>query len=96
VPARVAPRPPGSPRCSWPPPPPASSSHDTPTHRDVSHHCTDVALVLTLGCSARLVLLHLFTLRDALSLLDYDDDRSIFDFKMLLLRCGSGGKREAQ
>jgi hypothetical protein len=43
-----------------------------------------------------LVLLHLFTLRDALSLLDYDGNQSIFDFKMLLLRCGGGGKREAQ
>ncbi|OEL23258.1 Condensin-2 complex subunit G2 [Dichanthelium oligosanthes] len=46
-----------------------------------------VALALTSGSSARPVLRRLFALRDALALLDYDDDQSIYDFKMLLLRC---------
>ena len=46
-----------------------------------------VALALTCGSSARPVLRRLFALRDALPLLDYDDDQSISDFKMLLLRC---------
>jgi condensin-2 complex subunit G2 len=46
-----------------------------------------VALALTSGTSARPILRRLFALRDALPLLDYDDDQSISDFKMLLLRC---------
>jgi condensin-2 complex subunit G2 len=46
-----------------------------------------VALALTSGNSARPVLRRLFALRDALLLLDYDDDQSISDFKQLLLRC---------
>ncbi|EER91229.1 hypothetical protein BDA96_01G175100 [Sorghum bicolor] len=46
-----------------------------------------VALALTSGSSARPVIRRLFALRDALPLLDYDDHQSIYDFKMLLLRC---------
>ncbi|CAN6317592.1 unnamed protein product [Urochloa humidicola] len=46
-----------------------------------------VALALTSGTKARPVLRRLLALRDALPLLDYDDDQSISDFKMLLLRC---------
>ncbi|KAK3146739.1 hypothetical protein QOZ80_3BG0271110 [Eleusine coracana subsp. coracana] len=45
-----------------------------------------VAQALTASSSARPVLRRLFALRDALPLLDYADE-SIFDFKMLLLRC---------
>lgn len=39
------------------------------------------------SATARPVLRRLLALRDALALLDYDDDDSISDFKMLLLRC---------
>ncbi|CAN6323290.1 unnamed protein product [Urochloa humidicola] len=46
-----------------------------------------VALALTSGTKPRPVLRRLLALRDALPLLDYDDDQSISDFKMLLLRC---------
>jgi hypothetical protein len=49
------------------------------------------------GSSARSVLRHFFALCDTLLLLDYDDDQSISNFKMLRLHCGGGGGgREGQ
>jgi hypothetical protein len=50
-------------------------------------------VALISGSSARLVLYRLFTLRNALPPLDYDDNKSISKFKMLLPHCIGG--REA-
>lgn len=46
-----------------------------------------VALAVISGSSDRLVLYRLFMLRNVLPLLDYDDNKSISKFKMLLPCC---------
>jgi hypothetical protein len=51
-----------------------------------------VALALTCGSSAKSVLHRIFMLHDALPLLDYDDDQSISDFKMLMPRYSGSGR----
>lgn len=51
-----------------------------------------VALVLTSNSNTRPILRGLFVHRDTLPLLNYDNDQSIFDFNMLLLICGDGGR----
>lgn len=82
---------PSSTRCSCPLAPSASSSPSASERESL------VVQKLSSGSSARSVLRHLFALYDTLLLLDYDDDQSISNFKMLQLHCGDGGGgREAQ
>jgi hypothetical protein len=50
-----------------------------------------VALVLTSGSSARSIFCDLFALPNARLLLHYENNQNIFDFKMILLRCGDDG-----
>jgi hypothetical protein len=55
-----------------------------------------VPIELTSNSGARPILRHLFMICDTLPLLDYDydDDKCIYDFKMLLLHCDGGGGEE--
>jgi hypothetical protein len=72
-------------------------------HRRVGHEALVaqtlsylVPIELTSSFGARPVLRRLFMICDTLPLLDYDydDDKCIYDFKMLLLCCDSGGGEE--